>query len=354
MRAPPKPSFLAFPLAAVLACAGVEEGVRPDAARDSAPGVPDGGGNSALACSITETVQLEPQPADVLLLLDRSGSMDMAFGSGTRYQAVALVLAEVVSAHAGFVRFGYQEFPGRQGCDGQALLACCASPPTVGVAADQAGPVLSALAGAGPMEGSTPTAAALRAAYHYYDQLYDGIDNRYVLLATDGAPDCTLAGALSKEGACAEAMAEVAALVAAGVRVIVLGVGADRGVDPTGETACLDALAHAGGAAASPGSPGYYTATEVDELNVAIERIFGGVRRSSCELRFPIDLEDTSAVALYLDGQQIPRTSLDGWRLDLAQSPPVARVTGAYCEAIQTFQIKTIEVRFGCPPGPLP
>ena len=336
-----------------LACAEVDE--LPDArGRDDAlAGSLDGGPASALGCAVKETVALLPQPADILILLDRSGSMDTAFGSGTRYQAVAASLAEVATTYGKHVRFGYQELPGRQGCSG--LPACCASPPTVAVADDNAAAVVAAINAAGPMDGSTPTAAALLAAAGYYVGLADGIENRYVLLATDGAPNCTLAGTLASSsspetGACADALAQVAALVAAGVRVIVLGVGPELSATTTGEGACLDALAHAGGAAASPGSPGYYPASAPEQLQLAIEQIFGGVTRPSCVLRFQTDVVDTSLVAVYLDGQQIPRTSQNGWRLDTSQNPPLARVTGVYCDAIQSFQVKTIEARYGCPP----
>ena len=342
-----------------LACAAADPDDTSDAGirQDALGAGQDGGVPNPLACSVTETVPLVPQPADVLILLDRSGSMDTAFGSGTRYQAVAAVLADVVTAFAAHVRFGYQELPGRQGCAGQASATCCASPPTVGVATDSAAAVVAAIGAAAPMDGSTPTAAALGAAASYYAALADGIENRYVLLATDGAPDCTLAGALSggstpADPACADALAEVAALVASSVRVIVLGVGPELADDTTGEAACLDALAHSGGAAASPGSPGYYPASDPEELQIAIEQIFGGVTRPSCVLRFPSPVDETKPVALFLDGQQIPRTSGDGWRLDTSQIPPLARVTGIYCDAIQNFQVETIEARFGCPPSP--
>jgi hypothetical protein len=350
----------AFPLLALVvaggfACAGVDDATDGGGRQDAVALVPDGGPTNSLGCSFKATVPLVPQPADLLVLLDRSGSMDTAFGSGTRLQAVASELTDVVTAFAEHVRFGYQELPGRQGCSGQAGAGCCASAPTVGVAADNVAAVVAAIAAASPVDGNTPTAAALRAADGYYDALADGIDNRYVLLATDGAPNCTLAGDLSagnpsNVGACADALAEVAALVSAGVRVIVLGVGPDLAADTTGEATCLDALAHAGGAAASPGSPGYYSASDPVELQLAIEQIFGGITRPSCVLPFRSGVVDTTAVALYLDGQQIPRTSQNGWRLDTSVTPPVARVTGVYCDEIQAFQVKTIEARFGCPP----
>jgi hypothetical protein len=338
-----------------LACAYVDELGSEEDRRDAAGALRDAGLTSALACSVEEAVQLRPQQTDLLLLLDRSGSMDTAFGAGTRYQAVAALLSEVAASYAGRVRFGYEEMPGRQGCGGVALAGCCASPPTVGVALDNTAAVVAAIAGASPLDGNTPTAAALRAAHAYYDALGDGIENRYVLLATDGAPNCTLAGALSgggadDSGACADALAEVAALVAASVRVIVLGVGPDLADDTTGGAACLDAMAHAGGAAVSPGSPGYYAASDAERLELAVEQIFGGVARPSCVLRFPARVADTSTIAVFLDGQRIPRATGNGWSLDTSQDPPAVRITGEYCDEIEAFQVTAIEARFGCPP----
>jgi hypothetical protein len=335
------------------ACAEVDDVPDGGDRRDSAPAAPDLGPTSSLNCSLRQDVSLVSQPTDVLFLLDRSGSMDVGFGPGTRYQAVAAILEEIATTYGARVRFGYQEMPGRQGCAGIPLAACCASPPSVGVADANAAAVVAAIGAASPMDGSTPTAAALSAAASYYDGLADGILNRYVLLATDGAPNCTITGELTSPtspatGACADAIAQATALVARGVRVVVLGVGADLADAKSDAGACLDDLAHAGGAAASPGSPGYYTASDPEELQMAIEQIFGGINRPSCDLRFKEPLQDTSKVAIYLDGQQIPRNSGDGWRLDTSQDPPVARITGAYCDAIETFQVGTIEALYQC------
>ena len=338
-----------------LACAELDESADGGGRRDAVGASLEGGSANLPACSAKEAVQLDPQQADVLILLDRSGSMDTAFGSSTRYQSVASLLADVAASYAGRVRFGFQELPGRQGCGGQALAACCASPPTVGVAWDNTAAVVAAIAGAAPLDGSTPTAAALQAARGYYDSLGDGIENRYVLLATDGAPNCTLAGALSsggtpEAGACADALAEVGALVADSVRVIVLGVGPDLADDATPGATCLDAMAHAGGSAASPGSPGYYAAGDTGQLQLAVEQIFGGVARPSCLLRFRSKIQDTSTIAVFLDGQRIPRTTGNGWELDTTQDPPAVRITGEYCAEIQEFRVSSIEARFGCPP----
>lgn len=338
-----------------LACAEVADSPDAGLPRDALGSSLEAGAAMALPCAVTQSVRLVAKPVDMLLLLDRSGSMDTAFASGTRFSAVASLLADVVATYAKHVRFGYQEFPGRQGCEGQATAACCASPPTVGIAADSAAAVVAAIAGASPMEGSTPTAGALHAARAYFETLADGVADRYVLLATDGAPTCTRSGVLATGDAlaapaCADALEAVAALVAASVRVIVLGVGPDLAHDASGAAACIDALAHAGGAPASPGSPGYYAANDVDELRLAIEQVFGGVVRPSCVLRFPTKVDDPASIAVFLDGQRIPHASGNGWYMVYAGDLPVVYITGEYCEQIETFQVASIEARYDCSP----
>lgn len=339
-----------------LTCAEVDDSVDSGARRDTSADSTDSKPSSTLGCVVTEAVTFDPRQADVLILLDRSGSMDTAFGSGTRYQAVASLLSDLALTYATHVQFGYQEMPGRQGCVAQLLSGCCASPPSVGLAGNNAQAVAAAITAAAPMDGNTPTAASLQAALTYYETLNDGIDNRFVLLATDGAPNCTLAGALANEGdssasACTDALSEVNDLVSLGVRVIVLGVGEGLVADASEQTLCLDAMAHAGGAAASPGSPGFYAASDPQQLQLAIEQIFGGITRPSCLLHFPSSVADPSTLAVYLDGQQIPRTLVgDGWHLDTSLSPAGVRITGAYCDMIERFQVSLVEARFGCPP----
>jgi Mg-chelatase subunit ChlD len=347
--------LLVLVAASGLGCADVDDatdaGVRGDGGGDSSDSRPA----NPYGCQVGESVQLAPQPPDVLILLDRSESMAMAFGSSTRYQAVAALLAELVGSYARRVRFGYQELPGQQGCAGPGMAACCVSPPTVGVSLAAEAAVASALASAWPVAGGTPTAAALQVARAYYDGLADGIDHRYVLLATDGTPNCTLAGTLA-EGqtpdapACADALAQVSALYAAGVRVIVLGVGLDLAGAAGEGAACLDSLAHAGGAAASPGSPGYYVAGDPEQLRRAIEQIFGGVARPSCVLYFSPPVLDPAGMAVFLDGQRIPQSSVNGWEPDDSEHPRWVRINGEYCDQIQSFEVTNVVARFKCPP----
>jgi hypothetical protein len=308
-------------------------------------------------CHVPEDAQglaLAAVAPEVLILLDRSASMDTAFAASTRHEALAALLSDLVATYGAHVRFAYQELPGRQDCAGQPLAECCASPPLVSAQAGNA-VVLAALAAAGPAEGATPTAAALQAALAYF-AASAGRGDRYVLLATDGAPTCTLAGTLATgldpaDPACADALAEVEALAAAAVRVIVLGIGPELDGATGGGAACLDSLAQAGGAAASPGSPSYYTVENGEQLQRALERTFGAVTRPSCVLEFPAPLKDSGGITVYLDSQRIPRTGSNGWVPD---PPPPARpkrvrIVGKYCDQIETFQVSKVVAFYKCP-----
>ncbi|HEX7509430.1 MAG TPA: vWA domain-containing protein [Polyangia bacterium] len=352
-----QPILLACLVAGGMACAEVDDPVGIGTRQDASPDATyDSGLVNPFGCLATSESR-DFRQADVLVLLDRSGSMDTAYGSGTRYQAVATMLSDLVATYAAHVRFGYQEMPGRQSCDARLVSGCCASPPLVRIADSNAQEVIAAIAAAEPMDGNTPTAASLQAALAYYQNLNDGIDNRFVLLATDGAPNCTLAGALSSgdasdatSPACADALSQVSAMVALGVRVMVLNLGTGLGEDANGGAACLDALAHAGGDAASPGSPGYYSAHDPQQLRLAIEQVFGGVQQPSCSLRLGKSVRDTAKVAVYLDGQPIPRNAPSGWYLDSSLNPPNVVITGTWCEQIQDFQVTKVEAQYDCMP----
>jgi hypothetical protein len=357
-----RPSLFAlFAAVAGLACAGVDH--RTQHERKDAGGILFDArkADDELPCSATGVMPLAPRPADVLVLLDRSSTMDTAFGAGSRQQALAEQLSDLVVSYQRHVRFGFMEMPGKTGCEGQAG-GCCVFRPLVDPALGNAAAMSVAIAEAAPVGGNTPTAAALLAAKIYFDRLDDGIDNRFILLATDGVPTCTLSGALSDgtlrtSPACSDALAEVESLVSSGVKVVVLSVGSEL----AGNTAsgCLDALAHAGGAAFSPGSPGYYAAADPAQLRTEMERIFGAVGRPSCALPLPPGAKK-GLIAVYLDGQQIPEvetTLADGWcRSCSGIFTTDILVTGAYCERIQRFEVDGFEAQYetGCevPPPP--
>ncbi len=356
-------SWLALLVVGGLACADVDDpaagGQRSDASASQLDADDRG------LCHVEASVALlQPKQADVLILLDRSGSMGTAFGADTRYQAVTALLSDMVASYANHLRFGLQEMPGSEICGPQSVPGCCVSPPSIVTAPNNAQAILTTLGVAGTLDGNSPTAAALQAAHAYFAGLDDGVENRYVLLATDGAPNCTVTGQLMNAdtldsqgtriaGPCFDALKEVDDLVADGVDVIVLGVDSDLGDDLDGQLGCLDALGQAGGVSA--GSPAFYGVSDPLPLQLKLEQIFGGVTRASCSLSLPYATPNSKPF-VFLDGQEIPSDptgqSGDGWFLDATQVPPAVHITGAYCFQIQRFDATQILARYQCEPGP--
>jgi hypothetical protein len=354
----PRPSLYAILL--LLGCRGATPPPRGgDAARSLWPTFDAA---DADACGTGLRLDFQRRPADVLILFDRSESMLTEFSTGTRYSVVSEHLADLVDTYQDKLRFGFQQFPDVAGCGTDHASGCCAGGPSVPVALNSGADVRAAIAAAQP-GGSTPTAEALRRAREYFATLEDGIPDRYLLLATDGRPSCDAGGRLAepdvldaegvrKAGACYDALAEVDRLVAAGVQVIVLGVGSSFLEGPAGQPPCLEELARRGrGALALPEDrPWYFPGTDREALEEALQRIFGGAIHPSCTLRLTTRPPDPGRVSVYLDGHEVPRHRNYGWDYVSPDDPQELHFYGDYCRRIHRFQVNALEVRWGCPP----
>ena len=346
-------------LANAAACAWAGGTVQGDGAVDRpiARGTDIPGSPAGFMCTADAAVNLNPSVVDVLIVLDGSESMGVGFGSGTRYNAVADVLSNLADAYQSRIRLGLAKFPGDDApCSSQTVVGCCAGPPSIGIAANNGAAVREALSDVRPLSGNTPTALALQQARKYYAELADGVTARYVLLATDGLPSCTLAGALSASqpaeadgglfGACEDAIAQVHALADDGIKVVVLAVGVEPDDDPAGPPECLDQMAQVG-------HMPYYSAATPDDLQATIEQIFGGVARTSCRLDLTPPPASPDLVSVYLDNQEIPHNSANGWIFvpagDAGDTQPIL-IVGEYCNRIEHFRYSSIEVRYGCKP----
>jgi hypothetical protein len=361
LRLPCRWSFLAVTVA--LSCRGATPPSHDDP-DDAAPPIwprTDGGAPSAPLCKETHALGFEWRQADVLLLFDRSESMMTEFAPGTRYSVVASMLSELVDVYQDKLRFGFQQFPDGQACPADRSAGCCAGPPSVPVAISGASAIRAAIAGAWPPGGSTPTAEALLRAREYFAGLDDSTDH-YVLLSTDGRPSCNAAGRLAEDvldadgrrvsGPCRDALDQVDALVAAGVKVIVLGVGSGLQDDPGGLPGCLEEIARRGqGPAARPEDrPWFYSGADQEALELALQRIFGGSIRPACRLLLNAVPSDPGQVAVFLDGHQVPRHRNYGWDYESPDDTRRIHFMGEYCRRIDRFQVGVIEVRYGCSP----
>jgi hypothetical protein len=353
----------------VLSCKGATPA--PPGAGDgaTAPLWRDGGATARLdGCGESRMIPFQRRQADVLLVFDRSDSMSTEFSSGTRYSVTAGILADLVDVYQDKLRFGFQPFPDQHACPAGHAPGCCASGPTVGVALSAGTAIRAAIAAAEPPGGSTPTAEALRRAREYFATLDDGVPDRYVLLSTDGQPSCDGAGRLGEAdvlgdagtpvaGACHDALAEVDRLVAAGIQVVVLGVGSTLPDDPGGPAGCLEEIARRGrGPMMAPPEdrPWYFPATNPEKLEVALQAIFGGVIQPSCGLVLDVAPPDPGQVTVLLDGHQVPHNRNYGWDYETPDDTRQIHFYGEYCTRIQRFQVSSIDVRWGCLPCPDP
>jgi hypothetical protein len=277
------------------------------------------------------------------------------------------------------VRFGLLAYPDARGstipldCDGE---ICCSVPEGGGAIHVAVGPrsveaIGSALAQTSP-GGGTPTAAALARALDYFT-LGEGRDldgDRYVLLATDGGPNCNadlscdasactpnLDGAAQCadvnccEGAgqfCLDDEAVIGAieeLSAAGIFTFVVGIPGTENYTPS-----LDAFARAGGVPQVGADHDYYAvsaASGVSGLTGVLKSITTELVRS-CEIALTTAPEQPSLVNVAVDCQVLPKEGESGWEYDNPEAPTSLIIRGPACDDIKAFGARRVDVVYGC------
>ncbi len=308
----------------------------------------------------TSTSSTTQAPADVLLVLDRSGSMSYsiaedcycdsatatsgAAGGGRvcsdttncseRWQSLTSAVDATLASTPG-INWGLKLFSSLSGSGGRGGNSACNvnSGVEVQIGASSAAAIQAQIAAATPAN-NTPTAAAITAATAYLKTVNDP-NNKVILLATDGEPNCAAGGSSSTT----DVQGTVDAITAAknaGFKVYVIGIGPSVGN--------LDNFASAGG------TGNYYPATSPQALADALAAI--GVNVTSCTFTVTRTSQggDLNNLAVYLDGKLVPAT---GWTY--TASSHTVDLTGSYCDAIKNGTATTVEVYLGCgePPPPL-
>jgi hypothetical protein len=210
------------------------------------------------------------------------------------------------------------------------------STPDVACGANTAQQIATAISGTSP-GGGTPTSEAINAAVQYYQGNTDG-NNHFILLATDGLPQCDT----NDDSAAAEMAVMTAAT--AGIKTVVVGIGSD----PMG-TATLTAMANAGGMPDTTGSTPYYQVNTTQDLVTALGKIAGQIVSCSYALQMAppnpnyVEIDDNN-------GMKIPRdtTHMNGW--DFGPGNMSINFYGAACDNLQKGVTTGIKAVFGCPP----
>ncbi len=326
----------------------------------------------------------EPVKVNILVLLDRSKSMTGTPPGFTadKWTVTKGSLGTALNAVKDELAFGLQLFPSGADCtmpaDSDTSLTVAMAP-----GSDALPGVVGALdSPSNEPAGGTPTAAALKRALAYFTTgagaTLEG--ERYILLATDGGPNCNSklsCGASScllnmepdrcstpKPMCCAsnccdtttygglaqlnclddvETLAQVKALKAAGISTFVVGI-------PGSETfaSSLDSFAVAGGVPNSGGAHSYFAVDAPDALTAVLSSITKSLV-TSCRLQLESVPPALDQLNVKLEGEIIPRGAADGWDLDEGTSPPTVVIQGASCARIESQGVKSVEVIYGCP-----
>ncbi len=331
----------------------------------SKTGSTDEGADSEETCG-EESFNIAVQPVDILIVLDRSSSMtDQGL-----WAPMCQAITHLTSQTADDVNYGLMVFPDLDCSAGNQCIA--PTDPRVSIGADNAALIASELSDQGVgtcVAGGTPTAATLQQALGVLQSVNDE-HSRYVLLATDGAPncnenlscdDCTVVHPYSCGGPAhclddEQTTAAAADLAAAGFPVYVMGLGT---VVKWQEV--MNAVAAAGQ------TENYYRADDPAQFLAQLEEITAKV--ASCDFR--VDWEDLPSYAsadpakvnLYCkekaDDPATPQNRIGyddgcgagaGWTwLDDNR----LRLCDAACEALRGGACGAISATFGCESVPV-
>ena len=319
---------------------------------------------------------LTARAADVILVLDRSGSMadginGMRAPAGmSKWSLLSDALASTLPMFQDRIDVGALMFPSVD-AGGTAMATCAlANIPDVDVdpGVGQWSSVVQLLQTTSP-GGDTPTNAALIRAYDWFVRHPNRARSQYLVLATDGAPNCNagldpmtcicttgthaMMGCGSRGSALScldetrtvSTIAQMESNPIASIPTFVIGIGA--AADPV-FTAALDAMAIAGGrpnaAATDAGGASFYDVEQPGDLALAFTAIQSTIAR--CSFVTPSRPDTPNGLTLSVDGMTVLRdpTHVNGWDWTDAAYGEITLFGPACEEALSTEAMPLVTV----------
>lgn len=321
-----------------------------DAAREYVSAV-DGGGVDIIVtadanCGNQPFTVIAPPP-DLLIVLDRSGSMandamDKGCGNGgcgmlSKWYQVTTAINEVVAKTETSINWGLKFFGSGSSNSCEVADGAAVAPAPMNAMA-----IATAIAAPANQPATrTPTASAELSAGKYLQTLTD-TNPKFVLLATDGAPNCGVGAANTATADGPGAEAAVTTVKGQGFPTFVIGISTSADTETT-----LNNMATNGGYPRVGMTPQYYPVTTSAELVAALGAI-QTITMGMCTypLGKPADNADVTKVTVTVDGTIATQDASDGWHFD----PGMKSITfgGSTCDKLKAGTLKNVQVLYGC------
>ncbi len=325
-----------------------------------------------------EEFQTSLVPPNMMIVLDRSGSMDdcilstqdpgscspgdaydcpgrnsAADGQKTRWESALYAIDSVLSTQGEAINFGLMVYPAASA----PAETCSSAALRVALRPNAHDEIMTSLCGLQSFVGATPTGPALQGVADNLPSLGLAATDRdnYVLLLTDGAPNCLCSGSVSGCDASDRVNDAVSAMRAASpsVKTFVVGFASGASAISTlncnavrgGTQQCAETI-DSTSCASYTGSPRcFYEADDPNALASAFEAIAGQVQ--SCTYALAQPPPDPSLLFVYkmvLDQPTLLAPGVD-WTLDATNRR--VHLLGRACDDVRS-QRATIRVIYGC------
>jgi hypothetical protein len=315
--------------------------MRDAASRRDGPGERgDGGTDVDAGCEQTVPIEIEriAHPPDLLLVVDESSSMlapvdEFNITGPRKWQAMHSALEMVTASNDEYIHFGLMPFPASD-------TVCDAGQVQVEIAPRNASAIATELSNTRPAdEGATPTHATLEQARSYYESIPENENGQFVLLATDGLPNCA---PTKEDDGSDESITAIEELRADGVKTYVLGFKPGL----LSDTSTLSDMAEAGGTGS------HFTADSPAELESTLREIATEIIPPSCTFELAGPERNPERLRVEFDGDAVPRdpSHSQGW--DYQRDDNTITFYGGSCDTLQAGDVSEINVDFGCP-GPV-
>lgn len=296
----------------------------------------------------------ERKPSEVILVLDRSGSMENRLATGeSKWEATVPTVINAIEATNSEIWWGYKSYPEldeTKGCAPESIVPTIHSP----IAENNTAAVIAQIQATTPLGDGTPTGHAIKFALDYLleRQLMSDAP-KFILLATDGEPNCS---GPSGSNPLDYTVEQIGAALAAGFPTFVIGVDTTR----EKSRANLNAMAVAGGKPRpntnlDPTTPhdSFYLASTQAEVQAAFASITGSIASCVFELDPPPPVPEN--IAVDFNGVRADRdpARLNGWEYTKDDFSEL-EVFGSWCERIKTEAQNLVNIKYGCPNIPIP